>query len=323
MPQNDQQRETSVTGDAALRYLETKLGWPIEELRAFPKFVCLDPTNQCNARCVMCGIDFRKVKPACMTDELFDKIVDELAGHAEQIERVALFVMCEPLMDPHLDRKIAKLKEIGIKCVHLNSNGSLLFASRARQLIRAGLDRIYISIDSMDPATYESIRLGLKFEQVYGNILDFIKIRDELNPDLVLRVQMILQEANFDEAGAFVEHWRGKVGPKDQVVVTRAFNWGDVHDAELPGDDEDVNRIPCIALWSTLEILANGDVRLCCVDVDGAVDLGNVRDQSIDEIWHGPELAKARQMHVRGARGQIPICDHCTVWMESKHETPP
>jgi len=105
--------------------------------------------------------------------------------------------------------------------------------------------------------------------------------------------------------------------------VTRVFNWGDVQDALLPGGNEDANRIPCLALWSTVEILVNGDVHLCCVDVDGAAKLGNVSDQSIAEIWHGPALEEARRKHLGGARNEIPICDRCTVWAESKHEAAP
>jgi radical SAM protein with 4Fe4S-binding SPASM domain len=134
---------------------------------------------------------------------------------------------------------------------------------------------------------------------------------------------MILQEKNLDEAEAFKAHWRDKVAAHDQVIVTRVYNWGKVQGAMRFEESQAANRVPCIALWSTLEVLADGNVYLCCVDVDGAVKLGNVADRSIAEMWRGPEIERVRRMHLSGARAQIPICDGCTVWTEQKHEPGP
>jgi len=312
-----------LTGEAARRYVEERLGCRMEVLRLFPKFFCIDPTSLCNARCIMCGVDPRKRKKMWMPDDMFDKIVAELSGYSDHIERVGLFVIGEPLLDPKLEEKIEKLKKAGIKCTYLNSNASLLFPERAERLIRAGLDRIHISIDSLKPERYESIRRGLKFDDVYNNTLEFIRLRNKLKPELVIRIQMILQEINLDEVESFQAHWRGKVGPNDQVVVPRVFNWGNVQDAMRFESRQAANRIPCIALWSTLEAMANGDVHLCCVDVEGAVKLGNVRDRTIAEIWRGPELERIRQLHLSGDRSKIAICDGCTVWPEHKHEGKP
>ncbi|MFC1452615.1 radical SAM/SPASM domain-containing protein [Verrucomicrobiota bacterium] len=308
-----------LTGDRALRYVERRLGYDINDLLVFPKFLCIETTNQCNARCVMCGVDFGERERLRMSDSLYGKILEELAPHAARMERVGLFVNCEPLMDPDLEDRITELKEIGIRTTYLNSNASLLFPQRAESLIRAGLDRIHITIDSLDPDRYEAIRRGLKFHDVYENTLAFLRLRDAINPKLLVRIQMVGQAQNRDEAEAFVEHWRPLVATDDQVVVTRGFNWGKAADVERGSEGREYNHFPCIALWSTLEILADGDVHLCCVDVDGEVGLGNAAESTVEEIWRGDLLARARQAHLSGQRERIRICDGCAVWWEDKY----
>lgn len=313
-----------LTGSAALAYVVDRLKFPLEELLRFPKFFCLDPTSICNARCLMCGVDRKKVRPMRMSQELFEKVAAELGRWAGHLERVGLFVICEPLTDPRLEEKIAALKRAGIRCTFLNSNMSLLTGDRARSLMAAGLDRLYMSIDSIHPDRYERIRAGLSYKEVYANALEFIRLRNELKPDLMIRIQMVLQPANADEAEAFRDWWAGKIGPNDQVVVTRVYNWQKVNDPARLAERDQINALPCYALWSTLEVQANGDVYLCCVDVEPAYRLGNLNETTIEEIWRGPTLAKVRQMHLDGERPRIPICDGCAVWPgDQKHAIGP
>ena len=65
------------------------------------------------------------------------------------------------------------LKDGGIKNVFISTNVSLLDSARARELLRAGLDTIIMSIDSLDKATYESISSRLVFEEVMAHALRY------------------------------------------------------------------------------------------------------------------------------------------------------
>lgn len=311
---------TPLKGSQAQSYLEDTLGFPMETLISFPKYFLIEPVNTCNARCIMCGIDFDKKVKAVLPNELLDKIADELSGYSSHVEKVMLYLDCEPLLDRSLHLKVARLKEAGIKRVNIATNASILTARAATNLIKAGLDEIYITIDSLKKETFEAIRLRLNFDKVYENTVNFIKIRDELNPDLIIRVQMILQELNADEGEAFTEHWTPLLGPKDQVAVQRAHNWANAVEVMKFGDEETINNIPCIALWGTLCIHANGDVGLCCMDTDSSILLGNVNSQSIAEIWSGDQLQEIREKHMSGRRNEIALCDGCTLWRQSKRD---
>ncbi len=317
---HNQTNPSPLKGAAAIEYLEETLTFPLTVLNRFPKYFLIEPINMCNARCIMCGIDFDKKVTAVLPDELLDKIAGELENYQDHVEKVMLYLDCEPLMDRNLHLKIARLKRSGVSRVNIATNASILTQTRSRAIIEAGLDEIYISIDSLDKATFEAIRLRLNFDKVYKNTVDFIKLRDELNPNLVVRMQMIQQESNYHEADAFTEHWSKLLKPTDQIAVQKAHNWANAIDVMKFGDEETANNIPCIALWGTLCIHANGDVGLCCMDTTSSILLGNVNNESIADIWSGKPMQEIREKHLDGRRHEIEICNGCTLWRESKRD---
>ncbi|MCD5397809.1 SPASM domain-containing protein, partial [candidate division NPL-UPA2 bacterium] len=55
-----------------------------------------------------------------------------------------------------------------------------------------------------------------------------------------------------------------------------------------------------------------GEVSLCCLDYDGKEILGNLKNQTIKEIWQGPSLRKIRQKHLTGEFQKLGICRECS-----------
>lgn len=310
-----------LVGADAEAYVERRLGHGMDVLLRFPKYFLIETVNTCNARCIMCGIDFDKKSKKIMDDALFDKIVHELERHRDHIEKVMLYLDGEPLLDKKLPAKVAKIKDAGIKIVNIATNASILWEKTARALIEAGLDEIYITIDSMKKDVYEAIRVRLDFDDVLGNTLRFIELRNQLNPNLLIRVQMIMQQLNHTEGQHFRAFWTERLNPTDQVVVQRAHNWASAADVMKFGDEDQINNIPCIALWGTCVIHVDGDVPLCCMDTETEHLLGNVGKQSIEEIWAGRAMRMRREKHLRGRRDEIRMCDGCTLWREQKHDS--
>lgn len=310
--------DSPLRGDAARRYVEQHHPYSWEEMTAFPRYIDIEPINSCNARCTMCGIDFDRRPLRRMRDELFDRIVAELALHRDEIERVGLFINSEPLMDRRLAEKVAKLKAAGIRRTFLTTNASLLSTPRAEELLRAGLDVAYLSIDSLDPTTYERIRIGLSFDTVYRNAREFLRLRDRIRPQTVVRITMVQLESSTPSE-EFIEHWRPLLAPRDQIVVTRGYNWGTAQDVIAKEEGRRHNLSPCLGLWTSLSIDVEGDVRMCCADEAGTTRLGDLNHQTIEEVWQGAELARIRQVHLDGRRREIALCDGCPIWTPQKH----
>ena len=302
--------------EETLTYIESQLGSSLQELEDFPAYINIETINTCNARCIMCGIDFdsRPVKP--MPEEIFEKILSEISLHAESIRKVNLYLDCEPLLDKKLHVKIRRLKDAGIKVVCISSNASALTEKRGKELIEAGLDQIYITIDSLEKKRYEAIRVGLKFDAVYQNTLNFVKLRNSSNSNLVIRVQMVSMQENQGEEQDFVRHWEELLSKRDLIAVHMAHNWGGaVADRGQTGDSS-INQVPCTILWSNTCIHSDGSVALCSVDTvaSSGHSLGNVTDNSILEIWRGERLRRMREMHLNGKRSEISLCNGCTAW---------
>jgi radical SAM protein with 4Fe4S-binding SPASM domain len=313
--------DQTIRQETPIEHIERRLLHPMNVLERFPKYFLIETTNTCNARCIMCGIDFDKKAKQIIQDELYERIAEEIGRFSDHVEKVMPYLDGEPMIDKKLPMRVGQMKAAGVKNVNIASNASLLSEKMGRQLIEAGLDEIYITLDSMKKDVYEAIRIRLNFDTVFENIHRFIALRNELNPKLRIRMQMVLQELNFTEGAAFESYWRGKLGSNDQIVLQKAHNWANAVDVMTFGDENDANAIPCIALWGTFVIHVNGDTALCCMDTETKHLLGNVWEQSIEEIWNGPQMAEIRAKHLENRRHEIKICDGCTLWREEKHQT--
>jgi radical SAM protein with 4Fe4S-binding SPASM domain len=61
----------------------------------------------------------------------------------------------------------------------------------------------------------------------------------------------------------------------------------------------------------------NGDVVLCCDDWNHSTVLGNLKEQTIEEIWNGEKLRNIRKAHINGEFYKVRLCSECnkkSVW---------
>jgi len=130
------------------------LGRPLRDLR-------ISVTDRCNFRCTYCmprevfGPGYRFLE---RSDLLTYEEIARLAGIfvAHGVEKVRL-TGGEPLVRRGLDELVAQLSAIpGVRDLTLTTNGSLLRA-QAAGLRRAGLQRITVSLDSLDDAVFQSM----------------------------------------------------------------------------------------------------------------------------------------------------------------------
>lgn len=309
-----------MTADKLQEYLVRRISnkESYSDLLSFPRYIEVETVNVCNARCPMCTIiDWtRKSKP--MTDEIFEKISKEVIEHKSELKRISLYRDGEPLLDRKLADRVAILKNGGVKDVAISTNVSMLTKEKARDLLNAGIDLVILSIDSLKKEVYEGIRLGLKFDNVLSNALNFIKLRDQIRPETKIWVRMIRQQSNYDEWQEYEKFWSEKVSNNDRVYYHYIFNWGNQLRDFKPVAKSYEPNLPCVALWSLLVIFSNGDVPLCNVDFNKKHGVGNVMTSSIKELWQSRFMNEKRNMHLSGKKGEIDICKNCNVWDEPK-----
>jgi radical SAM protein with 4Fe4S-binding SPASM domain len=266
--------------------------------KAFPKVVRIETTNACNARCIICPHRQMQRPVATMNEPLYTQLVDECA--AAGCRQIHLHNFGEPLLDKHLEDRIAYAKRRGIRTVKIFCNGSLLTEQRAKGLIEAGLDEIKVSFDGATREEFEKIRPPLKFETVAGNILDLVKLRNAMRS----RLRILVACCSTTDKEATMHSLERAV---DGFSFGKLHNWG----GQTPGRKR--IRKPCSRLWRTFTVLANGDVALCCLDYDGQQLLGHVdTEHSIRDIWESPQYREIRRLHRSAQQQKIPLCAGCT-----------
>ena len=130
-------------------------GRPLHDLR-------ISVTDRCNFRCTYCmprevfGRDFAFLR----RDELltFEEIARVARAFvANGVEKIRL-TGGEPLLRRDLERLVELLAAIdGVRDLTLTTNGSLLTHAKARALRDAGLQRVTVSLDSLDDATFRAM----------------------------------------------------------------------------------------------------------------------------------------------------------------------
>lgn len=287
----------------------------LSECEKFPKYITIETVNGCNASCIMCprGKERNKVFQY-MDDETFDKIIQELKQYKDWIEMIVITGEGEPLLDKKLPDRIRKLKDIGMKYVQFSTNASLLTEEWVHRLYQSGVDDIRCSVDGFHKDTYEMVRVGLDYDVVNKNVLNFLRIRDELKWDIHVRIRMVGLDINKDEQAEWMAYWKGKVWKTDKVQVMPAEPWEEFHKDEREKYVLAMQDVPCVALFSTIVIRTDGSVQLCCLDALCKYYMGNVMDSSIVEIWRSEKFRNYRNLHMEGRRNEIDACRGCITW---------
>jgi len=142
--------------------LHDKFGRQITDLR-------ISVTDRCNFRCVYC----RSADPENYRDH--DKILSwpELYRVAGIFKSLGIRKMRvtggEPLVRPGVEEFISHLRDLGVEDISMTTNGHLL-SERCARLVSAGLQRINISLDSLDAAKFERITRTKSFASVMNSI---------------------------------------------------------------------------------------------------------------------------------------------------------
>jgi radical SAM protein with 4Fe4S-binding SPASM domain len=288
-----------------------------DSLMQFPRYFEIETVNACNAHCPMCTIaDWTRNAPT-MKDSLFEKIAYEICENRRFVKRVNLYRDGEPLLDKKLPQRIARLKDGKIKEVAISTNGSLMNQSRAKDILDADIDLVLFSIDSLKKETFEELRAGLIFEEVIKNTRDFINMRDNMNSDTKVWIRMIRQDLNLDEWPEYEKYWRNILRETDRVNYKNLHNWGNQLKNFNAGSVSFEPNFPCVALWSLFVVFADGNIPLCNVDFNQKFPNGNVKNSSISDLWQSRIMATRRQLHLRGKKAEISICDNCNAWDEA------
>ena len=206
----------------APRFISRVKPWPARETSGMPDPVTdsmdrplrdlrISLTDRCNFRCAYCmpktlfGANHAFMPRAeLLTFEEITRIAGVLTGLGVRKLRLT---GGEPLIRRDIDRLVGMLAEIaGIEDISLTTNASLLTLDKARALRQAGLNRITVSLDGIDDATFQAMNdVGFPVAKVLEGI-DHAE-QAGLGP---IKINMVVQRGvNDHDIVAMAEHFRG------------------------------------------------------------------------------------------------------------------
>jgi len=281
------------------------LGFKKEEEFGFPNIINIEVyRGNCYCSCVHCPVGTtepgeRKEKfgERGIDLELYKKIVAEVSRHTHSTVRI--HSVGEPLIWNDLVE--------ALKFTHDSAVKSWIFTCAATSntdLLEAICDNtkiVEVSVNSTTPEDYRTTKGVGAFELVSENIKrmhEYIKDRSIATRLLASRVESLDKAADNE----FIRYWKSS-GLVDGAFV-RSYHTYNKMIPEL-SQGRQYKHEACLVHWARFNISVDGYAIICFNELfkqnlEPSLILGDLKEQSIAEIWQGPKLTALRGAELSG-----------------------
>jgi len=309
-------------GKEEREYLFNKL----EECRSpYPVVYNIETTNACNMRCEMCPRTTMMTRPIETLDmETYERVVEQLEPYSDSqwlewedfaeknygVPRdgmsenhfflyiipkvIVLHGYGDPLLDKRMPEKIALLTKKNIPS-YFSCNPANINIEKTVQMFESGLGYIKYSIEAADDLRHKEVRgSASNFTESYSKILQLLDLKVKHGYQTVIVITMLnlgkpwqaeefqkLQDA-FSGLDVYVYlKSQDQLWYEDTKQPTKSIHWLEF----------------CQFPWSSMTIKSNGEAVECVEDFNNAIVLGDVRKESLYDIWNGEKYRKLRKDH--------------------------
>jgi radical SAM protein with 4Fe4S-binding SPASM domain len=286
-----------------------------------PFVVFIDPASACNFLCPFCPTGHRDMIDqtgrfqGVMKLPVFKKAIDDLAEFEKPIKVLRMYKDGEPFLNKNLAEMISYAKASGhVEYIDTTTNGSLMTPERLGPILEAGLDKINISVDGMNNEQYKKFTgFDFNFEEFVENIKWLYsnkgncEIAIKIPGDLISEPQ---KQEFYDTFGnycdrIFIENFAPCWPEFDVEEHTGIKITQGIYQQPVTPTDT------CPYIFYALSINADGLVSSCFLDWGRKLIIGDVRKESVKEIWHGNKMNALRAQHLQGQRSKNPVCSNC------------
>lgn len=267
----------------------------------------IEITNSCNLACGFCA---RSSRPkAVMPVELFRSAAEQ-TGRISEV--VSLHVLGEPLTHPDFPEILSICSALGLK-INLVTNGTLLWKTPAAVFKEKCLSQISVSLHALSSLP------AAERPQAVKRLGEFA-----LNKPAGLTVSFRLRSGGPD--GFFKETLEGllavfgrapePVSGPIKLAGNVFLNFGEIF--AWPGGNGGKAKTGCLGLRHNFGILSDGRVVPCCLDYDGVLALGNIKEKPLAEILGSP-AALALKESIAGNTPMPAYCATCGFIAPKRH----
>ncbi len=292
-----------------------------------PYVIYIDPCDTCNFRCKFCPSGDKELMKKTngrgygpMEFELFTNIIDSLEEFDDPIRVIRLYKEGEPL----LNRRFADMVRYAKKSpkvlrVDTTTNASMLTPERSLEIIDAGLDRINISVEGIDPEQYRDFSgYNMDYDRFVENIAFFYDHKKQCEMNIKINGDILTPQQE--------EHFYKLFGNiTDGISVERTIEyWPKFNDMKVEYD-ESVSLLGgkagevqvCPYVFYEMCINSNGTYSLCRFDWNHAMILDRHvgSPPTPKKIWDSIVLWNFQQSFLKKQRKLLTVlsCPKCGI----------
>jgi radical SAM protein with 4Fe4S-binding SPASM domain len=297
-----------------------------QDVPDFPLYIDIELTNICNFKCLFCptGVG-ATTRPRGQMDEIvFSKIVSEI----EQYKTPIRFIRWgEPLLHPQVFDFIKILNSKKILC-HINTNGLRLDEKLMKKLVELPLDSIKFSFQGVDQKSYTEMRNIDFFNELLNKIKRLSELRGNAEKPYI-QVSTTITYETTDMIHNFVEQVKNYVDYLNIGFTKLTY----IDDDKIMLRPEEKNRLlmlreheriskkirECPEIFHKMSIDWDGMVTACCGDYDRFMNIGNICNSTLQEIWKSKKLDTFRKMIINNEHDRMPLCKTCYETIPLRH----
>ncbi|HIH12803.1 TPA: radical SAM/SPASM domain-containing protein [Candidatus Woesearchaeota archaeon] len=270
----------------------------------YPRAIQLETSSLCNSHCTYCPYDsVSKIFPKSrISEDLFINIINQVKHFQPQL--FAPYMNNEPFADKHFLKRLKIIRDaLPNTFIDIATNGSLLTEELSQELLSPeyAVDEIKINFPTIIKEEYEKLT-SLNYDLTLDRVIKFINIAQKV--DFKGRYRIVMVDSKHLEID--VEFWRSKGIPSNKYAkVSR----GGIIDTGLIAKNL-VNGCKYNRQNEWMHILSNGLVVLCCMDWHRQQVLGDLNNQSIDQVWNSNSYQAIRK-RISNSEDKSFICNNC------------
>lgn len=252
--------------------------------------------TKCNSQCTFCAASIQNdIRPdITMSFELYQKVINELS-EINYNKRIAFHVNSEPLLVNNLHDYISYARK---KCpkswIQILTNGRSLNNRKGEEILNAGIDEL--SINLYGKSLTEKLPVNIKkFEE---EVLYKFYDKENVYNDLPGKI-------NKKKFPKYIKYTKAKRLVEELLSNRAGSAPNKKSNHELP------NLGYCSHPFSQFNITVNGDVSQCCADFYFQSKMGNLKNNSILEIWNGKKFKNIRNNLKKNERYSNLLCAGC------------
>lgn len=286
-----------------------------------PFIINVDPADICNFQCKFCPTGDRKLMKntpgrnhGVMDFKLYKKIINDIGEFEKPIKVLRLYKDGEPLLNPGFAEmiKYAKARKCAEK-IDTTTNGSLLTPALSRNIVDAGLDRINISIEGVNAQQYlEFSNYKIDFDALVSNIRHFYANRKQCEVLIKINGDLLTE----DDKKKFIETFSCIA---DNIYIEHVMScWPEFELNNIEVNQQvgiygqEIKEVQvCPYLFYSFSINSDGTVSTCFLDWSRKLIIGDVKTESVKDIWLGNKLKEYQTMFLMKKRKGHPVCGNC------------